>query len=101
MKYKILGEELRLLVRGEARTTLLQIAKAGGSRQDAIDIATVRVRMMAGRYCRQNRGKFGSIVTIFLVNLAVKLAVALIIYWLDGGFNSPPAGGFIKGEPGA
>ena len=47
-----------------------------------------------------SRPEFQSILGTLLLSIAVKLAVALIEYWIEQKFSTPPAGGFVKGEPG-
>lgn len=95
MLYKLIPLKQRLRIREICRQSVLD---TGGDQTDAINLARKRIR-------RDNQ--LGSIVTSILIGLAVRLAIALIQYWLEERFSngmeyaSIPQGDFQKGEPGS
>lgn len=88
--YSILGRRRRLAVREVARNIRVHYPHLKDER--------LRKRLTDEL---GNRSEFQSIWATLLVAVAVKLAEALILYWIDQRLRTPPLGDFRKGEPGA
>lgn len=89
--FKLLPPAVRLETRSFARRTLL----------DAEGDPIVAKRVVEQQLKTHLQKKCGSIVATFLISLAIKLAIELIVYWVKQNFMTVPDGAFAPGEPGS